>query len=125
MGEVVEEIVQTSKSEIESDINALNQKDVEIEAEDELCDLMDAARVTSPSSSEDSLRKNRNDSGSSFLDDISAVSKKISGSGNSTDSGHGSNGSTEAEEGVTYAYHFLIPGHLCGKYSIIVNQSLI
>ena len=82
--------------------------------EGELCELLDGVRVTSPSSSEDSrLMKNRNDSGCSYEENINNSSnKKIGGSGHSTDSGHGSN---EIEEGMIFAYHFLIPSHLCGK----------
>jgi len=88
--------------------------------QDELCELLDGVRVTSPSSSEggDSLSrlnlKNRNDSGCSYEENNGANSnsnKKIGGSGHSTDSGHGSN---EIEEGMIFAYHFMIPSHLCG-----------
>jgi len=81
--------------------------------EGELCELLDGVRVTSPSSSEDSiLRKNRNDSGCSYeAENPNSVNKKIGGSGHSTDSGHGS---TDIEEGMIFAYHFMIPSHLCG-----------
>ena len=83
--------------------------------EGELCELLDGVRVTSPSSSEDSiLRKNRNDSGCSYeAENPNSANKKISGSGHSTDSGHGS---TDIEEGMIFAYHFMIPSHLCGKF---------
>ena len=90
--------------------------------EEKLSELLDGVRVTSPASSEDleSLRKNRNDSGCSYSEEIlinGADTKKIGGtghpSGHSTDSGHGSN---EIEEGMIFAYHFLIPSHLCGKF---------
>jgi len=79
----------------------------------ELCDLLDSVRVTSPSEeSEDSgsRSKLRNDSGCSYELENQAR-KVVSSSGHSTDSGHGS---TEAEENVIYAYHFMIPSHLCG-----------
>lgn len=89
--------------------------------EEKLSELLDGVRVTSPASSEDlesSLRKNRNDSGCSYSEEnlINGTdTKKIGGtghpSGHSTDSGHGSN---EIEEGMIFAYHFLIPSHLCG-----------
>ena len=90
--------------------------------EEKLSELLDGVRVTSPASSEDleSLRKNRNDSGCSYSEENlinGADTKKIGGtghpSGHSTDSGHGSN---EIEEGMIFAYHFLIPSHLCGKF---------
>ena len=83
--------------------------------EGELCELLDGVRVTSPSSSEDSIvRKNRNDSGCSYeAENPNSVNKKIGGSGHSTDSGHGS---TDIEEGMIFAYHFMIPSHLCGKF---------
>ena len=79
---------------------------------DEVCDLFDGVRVTSPSSSENSFKKDRNDSGSSFT----GITREKN-SGNSTDSGHGS--TTEAEEGIIYAYHFLVPSHLCGKLKLL------
>ena len=90
--------------------------------EEKLSELLDGVRVTSPDWSEDleSLRKNRNDSGCSYIEEnlINGTdTKKIGGtghpSGHSTDSGHGSN---EIEEGMIFAYHFLIPSHLCGKF---------
>jgi len=85
--------------------------------ENVLCELLDGVRVTSPSSSEGgdllSRLKNRNDSGCSYEENgtNSTSNKKIGGSGHSTDSGHGSN---EIEEGMIFAYHFMIPSHLCG-----------
>ena len=96
--------------------------------EEKLSELLDGVRVTSPASSEDleSLRKNRNDSGCSYIEENlinGADTKKIGGtghpSGHSTDSGHGSN---EIEEGMIFAYHFLIPSHLCGKFFQISLQ---
>lgn len=83
----------------------------------ELSDLFEAkVRVSSPSTaselSEDKNRKNRTDSGCSYETNEEVVPvKKPNGSGNSTDSGHGS---TELEEGMIYSYHFKIPSHLCG-----------
>jgi len=85
--------------------------------ESEICELLDGVRVTSPESSEGgdilSRLKNRNDSGCSYEENgvNSNSDKKIGGSGHSTDSGHGSN---EIEEGMIFAYHFMIPSHLCG-----------
>jgi len=81
----------------------------------ELSDLFEAkVRVSSPSTaselSEDKNRKNRSDSGCSY-ETNEEEKKKPNGSGNSTDSGHGS---TELEEGMIYSYHFKIPSHLCG-----------
>lgn len=83
----------------------------------ELSDLFEAkVRVSSPSTaselSEDKNRKNRSDSGCSY-ETNEEEKKKPNGSGNSTDSGHGS---TELEEGMIYSYHFKIPSHLCGNF---------
>lgn len=72
-------------------------------------------RVTSPSgSSEDSLKhhKIRTDSGCSYgtSDDAHGVKKSKM---TTSDSG---NGSTEADDGNVYTYHFSIPRVLCGKF---------
>ena len=90
----------------------------------ELSDLFEAkVRVSSPSTasefSEDKNRKNRTDSGCSYETNEEVVPvKKPNGSGNSTDSGHGS---TELEEGMIYSYHFKIPSHLCGNFILFLK----
>ena len=107
-----------SVAEIPGQKTILSENNQIINQESDLCELLDGVRVTSPSSSEgdDSLSrlKNRNDSGCSYEENgpNSNSDKKIGGSGHSTDSGHGSN---EIEEGMIFAYHFMIPSHLCGK----------
>ena len=107
-----------SVAEIPGQKTILSENNQIINQESDLCELLDGVRVTSPSSSEgdDSLSrlKNRNDSGCSYEENgtSSNSDKKIGGSGHSTDSGHGSN---EIEEGMIFAYHFMIPSHLCGK----------
>lgn len=60
-------------------------------------------------------RKNRSDSGCSYgTSDEAVAGGKASSSGTSADSG---NGSTEADDGMVYSYHFIIQSHLCGTFS--------
>ena len=72
-------------------------------------------RVASPSASSEHSLKNhkiRTDSGCSYGtagSDDAILKSKVTGN---SDSG---NGSTEADDGYLYAYHFSCPGHLCGK----------
>ena len=113
------QIMTESLAEIPGRKTILSENNQNITQESELCELLDGVRVTSPdtcSEGGDSLSrlKNRNDSGCSYEENgaNSNSDKKIGGSGHSTDSGHGSN---DIEEGMIFAYHFMIPSHLCGK----------
>jgi len=112
------QIMTESLAEIPGRKTILSENNQNITQESELCELLDGVRVTSPdtcSEGGDSLSrlKNRNDSGCSYEENgaNSNSDKKIGGSGHSTDSGHGSN---DIEEGMIFAYHFMIPSHLCG-----------
>ncbi len=80
---------------------------------------VDKNRMASPSTASESTgdgsRKNRSDSGCSYgtSDETVTVTSKTSViNGGTDDSG---NASTEADDHLVYSYHFMVPGHLCGK----------